>query len=241
MVQPIGPLMWEHRLIEKILPLIQKEANKIEKNNEADPVFIDATVDFFRVYADRTHHGKEEDILFRELGLKKINPEHQQIMDELIHEHTQARSKVKRLYEANQKWKKGDHEALKTIHGMLLELAAFYPEHIAKEDKRFFHPSMTYFTSSEQETMLQEFYSFDQNMIHWKYQKIIEWLGGEASETESAEPKKDRYKCAVCGYIYDPAKGDPEHGVKPGTSFKDLPADWVCPICYADKPHFKMI
>ncbi|MBE0633861.1 cation-binding protein, partial [Candidatus Bathyarchaeota archaeon] len=47
MVQPIGPLMWEHRLIEKIVPLIKKEANKIEKNNETDPALIDSTVDFF--------------------------------------------------------------------------------------------------------------------------------------------------------------------------------------------------
>jgi len=47
-----------------------------------------------------------------------------------------------------------------------------------------------------------------------------------------------RYICNVCGYIYDPKLGDPEHGVKPGTEFKDLPADWTCPECGVGKDEF---
>ena len=47
-----------------------------------------------------------------------------------------------------------------------------------------------------------------------------------------------KYKCNVCGYIYDPAQGDPESGVKPGTPFEKLPDDWVCPICGAGKSEF---
>ena len=51
----------------------------------------------------------------------------------------------------------------------------------------------------------------------------------------------DKYKCLVCGYIYDPAKGDPDNGVKPGTSFEALPADWVCPECGVGKDMFEKI
>lgn len=47
-----------------------------------------------------------------------------------------------------------------------------------------------------------------------------------------------RYICINCGYIYDPEKGDPEHGVPPGTPFDALPPDWVCPICYVSKEQF---
>lgn len=47
-----------------------------------------------------------------------------------------------------------------------------------------------------------------------------------------------RYVCSVCGYVYDPSKGDPEHGVSPGTNFEDLPDDWVCPVCGATKDQF---
>jgi len=45
----------------------------------------------------------------------------------------------------------------------------------------------------------------------------------------------DKYECIACGYIYDPAIGDPTAGIEPGTSFEDLPEDWVCPDCGAGK------
>ena len=47
-----------------------------------------------------------------------------------------------------------------------------------------------------------------------------------------------KYVCDVCGYVYDPAKGDPDNGVQPGTAFEDLTADWVCPECGAGKDEF---
>jgi flavin reductase (DIM6/NTAB) family NADH-FMN oxidoreductase RutF/rubredoxin len=52
------------------------------------------------------------------------------------------------------------------------------------------------------------------------------------------EKKMDKYVCDVCGYVYDPEKGDPDNGVEPGTSFADLPDDWVCPVCGAAKDAF---
>ncbi len=50
-----------------------------------------------------------------------------------------------------------------------------------------------------------------------------------------------KYECMVCGYIYDPEKGDPDNGVKPGTTFDKLPEDWVCPICGALKDQFEKV
>jgi rubredoxin len=47
-----------------------------------------------------------------------------------------------------------------------------------------------------------------------------------------------RYVCSICGYVYDPAQGDPDGGVKKGVSFDDLPDDWSCPICGAAKEDF---
>ena len=49
----------------------------------------------------------------------------------------------------------------------------------------------------------------------------------------------EKYVCSVCGYIYDPVKGDPDNGVNPGTSFADIPDDWVCPVCGASKDEFE--
>ena len=50
-----------------------------------------------------------------------------------------------------------------------------------------------------------------------------------------------KYRCTVCGYIYDPAKGDPENGGEPGTAFENLPDDWVCPECGATKSEFEPV
>jgi rubredoxin len=51
----------------------------------------------------------------------------------------------------------------------------------------------------------------------------------------------DKYQCSVCGYIYDPEKGDPDGGIKPGTRFEDIPDDWTCPVCGAEKSQFKKL
>ncbi len=48
-----------------------------------------------------------------------------------------------------------------------------------------------------------------------------------------------KYECSVCGYVYDPGVGDEENGIAPGTSFDDLPADWVCPQCGVGKDMFE--
>lgn len=51
-------------------------------------------------------------------------------------------------------------------------------------------------------------------------------------------PTSEKYYCTACGYIYDPAIGDPEHGIPPGTRFEDLPDTWVCPVCGTPKEDF---
>ena len=48
-----------------------------------------------------------------------------------------------------------------------------------------------------------------------------------------------KFKCVPCGYIYDPAVGDPDNGIAAGTAFADLPADWVCPECGVGKDYFE--
>lgn len=53
--------------------------------------------------------------------------------------------------------------------------------------------------------------------------------------------KMSRYVCQVCGYIYDPEKGDPDSGIPAGTPFEDLPENWVCPICGANKSSFERL
>jgi rubredoxin len=49
------------------------------------------------------------------------------------------------------------------------------------------------------------------------------------------------YVCDLCGYIYDPADGDPDNGVAPGTVWEDVPEDWLCPLCGAGKEDFSVV
>jgi rubredoxin len=51
----------------------------------------------------------------------------------------------------------------------------------------------------------------------------------------------EKWQCTVCGYVYDPEYGDPDHGVNQGTGFEDIPEDWVCPICGAPKEVFEKL
>jgi flavin reductase (DIM6/NTAB) family NADH-FMN oxidoreductase RutF len=55
----------------------------------------------------------------------------------------------------------------------------------------------------------------------------------------ASKPEMEKWTCTVCGYVYDPAVGDPTSDIKPGTPFEDLPADWVCPVCGVGKEMFE--
>ena len=175
-MKPIGPLMKEHRLIERMIPLLDKELTQMNEEDEANVELLTVAVDFFRTYADRTHHGKEEDILFRELAKKRLSKEHQRIMNELVAEHVSARKTVSALANAKNNYHEGNPESLKDIITYARKLVGFYKAHIEKEDKHFFYPVLEYLSKKEQDDMLEEFWEFDRMLIHEKYQNIVEGL-----------------------------------------------------------------
>lgn len=173
-MKPIGPLMREHRLIERMVGLISGELNRISGTNKANSELLIVAVDFFRTYADRTHHGKEENILFRELAKKPLSEEHRRIMDELIGEHVLGRKLVSELADAMERHRRSNTNASRDVKTCLQKLIAFYPAHIEKEDKHFFYPCLSYLSKQEQDSMLQEFWEFDRRMIHERYQMLVE-------------------------------------------------------------------
>ncbi|MDY6971198.1 MAG: flavin reductase [Thermodesulfobacteriota bacterium] len=80
-------------------------------------------------------------------------------------------------------------------------------------------------------------------MTYAYYHQIKRGTTPKTAPTFIPEVKKaallPKYHCNVCSYVYDPEKGEPDSGVEPGTAFEDLPDDWVCPICGADKEMFE--
>ena len=85
----------------------------------------------------------------------------------------------------------------------------------------------------------------EEPMTYAYYHEVKQGKVPKTAPTHIKEgPKKEaesmvKYKCKVCGYVYDPERGDPDSGIKPGTPFEKLPEDWVCPICGAGKNDFE--
>ena len=169
---PIGPLMVEHRWIERVMGDLQGRLDEQSSLSGIDSPYVDRLVDFIRTYADRCHHGKEEDILFRELGGKELGSSLGEVMHQLTEEHQWARATTKQLVAANLSLAAGDPTALGDVRRLLADLASFYPEHIRKEDEGFFRPVMAYLTRQEQDAMLREFTSFNASLIHERYHRI---------------------------------------------------------------------
>ena len=65
--------------------------------------------------------------------------------------------------------------------------------------------------------------------------------GGNKNELKGEVGKVEQYRCIVCGYIYIPEISDPDHGIRSGASFRNLPDTWVCPECGAPKEQFEVI
>ncbi|MGC9443473.1 MAG: hemerythrin domain-containing protein [Candidatus Methanospirareceae archaeon] len=168
--------MVEHRLIEKMLFLTSKELQLIKINRAVNPNFIDTFVDFIRIYADRTHHGKEEDILFKALEHKNMFINDRKMMHDLANDHIMSRKAVGELAAANKIYATGDRTSMNVISDKLTFLLDLYPNHISKEDKLFFQNTEKYFSAEELDNMLNDFREFDRKMIHEKYRRLYESL-----------------------------------------------------------------
>lgn len=76
-----------------------------------------------------------------------------------------------------------------------------------------------------------------------KLTEVEDGLNVISSNTVNIESEEnntmEKYVCDVCEWIYDPEKGDPEHGIQPGVPFESLPEDWVCPLCGVSKDMFR--
>jgi hemerythrin-like domain-containing protein len=168
--------MIEHRTIERAIEILGVERQRLQAGGELDPVFIDNIVDFIRTYADRCHHGKEEDILFESLEGKQLSDNEAALMQELVEEHKYGRELTGRLVAAKDAVVGGDTGRLDEVLEVTGKLVEFYPEHIRKEDKVFFPETERHYDKAELDAMLKEFYDFDMQMIHEKYQKTVEAL-----------------------------------------------------------------
>ena len=171
---PVGVLMVEHLLIERMMDLMERKLGGIKPETKPDMVFVDGVMDFAKTYADVCHHGKEERIFFDKLAMKNLLPEHKQVMDELVLEHIQARKIVANLEIAREDFMKGDPGAPQRILTICKSVWQIYPGHMAKEEKVFFPPALEYFSKREQDELMKRFWEFDKNLLLEKYIKFFD-------------------------------------------------------------------
>lgn len=181
MIEPqsaLGILMTEHRLIDRVVADVTSELDEIARGErEIDPEYIDTVVDFVRSYADRCHHGKEEDILFLELVTKPLPEQVEDAMRMLVDDHLWARAKTGALVAATVRYRAGDEGAAADIVDTISKLLHFYPIHIEKEERSFFRMAIEQFTAEEREAMLVRFHAFERLMpVREKYLGVVQQL-----------------------------------------------------------------
>ncbi len=173
-ILPIQALIDEHKLILRMVAIVKNQAQKIRQTDQADLDQIETIVDFFRTYADRYHHGKEEGILFNQLSSKKLSASDKAAMNGLIMDHATARKTVTALKTAK------DKQDSTAINQALTTIAELYPKHIEKEDNYFFPQTITYFSPVEQEVLRNSCSDFDKNFINKKYMQTVTTLENTA-------------------------------------------------------------
>ena len=95
-------------------------------------------------------------------------------------------------------------------------------------------------TREELSCIIQTYKTKQQNK-HKTPEDPVEYLITEINKNRKGELTMKKFECEPCGYIYDPAVGDPDGGIAPGTAFEDIPDDWVCPICGLGKDVFIVV
>jgi len=153
----------EHRVIEQVVSAVRELNSGIEAGQKADVDFLRKVVDFMRVYADKCHHGKEEELLFPALGNLGV-PIEGCPLGALMGEHTRGRFLVTNLAEGVDLLAAGDEKGLEKIKKGLTGIVSLYPNHIWKEDFLLFPMTHKVMSPDAMKDMLQPFMDVDERI-----------------------------------------------------------------------------
>jgi len=175
-------LMEEHRVIERVLGVLEIAAGRAERGDPVRPgLFLDAA-DFIMNFADGSHHHKEEDVLFKvmiDVGM----PMEGGPIAVMLSEHEQARAYTRRLREAAERWEQGDDLARKQVAQAATSYAMLLRQHIAKEDRILFPMADQAIPASRQGQVLDDFANVEsdeeRSAVHAKYIGMAESLERE--------------------------------------------------------------
>ena len=163
-MKPTEQLKEEHKAIKLMLQILEKVCEKLESGEKLNPEHLEKIVEFIRVFADRCHHGKEEDLLFPAMEEAGIPREGGPIGVMLL-EHNLGRDYVKGLSDAITKYKAGD----RTVSSKIVENARNYigllTPHINKEDNILYMMADMHVSKEKQEELMEEFEKVERERI----------------------------------------------------------------------------
>jgi len=172
----------EHQVILRMIKVLIVASDKLEKDEDVSLDVFKKAVDFIRTFADRCHHGKEQDTLFPALGEKGI-PKHGGPVAVMLMEHEQGRLYVRGLAEALAKYEGGDKEAKNTIIENARGYTELLDQHIYKEDNILYPMSDKVLSQYDNKELLEKFEKIEKEIIgegkHEYYLHMIEELEKE--------------------------------------------------------------
>ncbi len=168
---PTQMLEEEHRFIAKAVNATAVIADKLETGEPVALETLQDIVEFMRTYADKCHHGKEEDLLFPMLAQRGV-PMRGCPVEALTHEHTMGRALVKSLAEASDAFRRGDPSAKGNLLKILRGIAELHPNHIWKEDYLLFPMTNKVLSAEDQQNLAQEFDKVEESVGHDTHQRL---------------------------------------------------------------------
>jgi hemerythrin-like domain-containing protein len=178
-MKPTEQLKEEHQAIKVMLRIAEKVCQKLESGEEVNPEHLEQIVEFIKVFADKCHHGKEEDLLFaamEEAGIpRKGGP-----IGVMLTEHDMGRGYVRGMSEAVAKYKAGDRKASSAIVVNARNYIALLTQHIDKEDNILYPMADMHLSGERQKELLEEFERVEREKIgvgrHEEFHRLLDRL-----------------------------------------------------------------
>lgn len=181
-MKPTQELSHEHEAILLMINILQKMSEKLAAGEAVDVTHLEKAVDFIKVFADKCHHGKEEDLLFPAMEKAGI-PKTGGPLGVMLHEHVAGRGYVKAMSEALAGIKKGDRRAAGVFAENARNYGALLTQHIHKEDHILYPMADTSLTAAQQSELAACFADVEENVIghgrHEEYHRLLKELETE--------------------------------------------------------------
>jgi hemerythrin-like domain-containing protein len=192
MAQPTAILRQEHEAVTRMLEAAEQAAGKLDRGEPVRPDLLGGIGEFFELFVDRCHHGKEEELFFPALA-KKGMPVHGGPIGVMLHEHEEGRQLARQMKELASAYEKGDREAGKGWASAARRYAQLLREHILKENQVLFPMAEGILSPAEEEALAAQFEQLEiekmgrgtHERLHARMAKIFEEVSATAGTTKS--------------------------------------------------------